>query len=40
MSYDIECELIKQIKISQDFARQTDKSTDVVGLSVLLAFVK
>jgi hypothetical protein len=40
MSCDMKCELIKWTKSSQSFAMQVDESTDITGLSVLLAFVK
>jgi hypothetical protein len=40
MSCNIECELIKQIKRSQGFDIHVDESTDITGLSVLLAFVR
>jgi hypothetical protein len=36
---DIECELIKQFKSSQGFSVQVDESSDIAGLSALLAFV-
>jgi hypothetical protein len=39
LSFNIECELIKQTESSQGFAMQVDESTDVASPSVLLAFV-
>jgi hypothetical protein len=40
MGCNIECELIKRIRRSQGFAMQADESTDITGLSVLLAFLR
>jgi hypothetical protein len=40
MSCNIECELMKRIKIIHGFAMQADESTDVTGLSVSLSFVR
>jgi hypothetical protein len=37
---NIECELDKTIKNSQDFTMQVDKSTDIDGLYNLLVFVR
>jgi hypothetical protein len=39
MICNIECELIKRIKIGRGFDMQVDKSTSLAGLSVLLAFM-